>query len=205
MRVMRRCRPVLETGALVNIVRTSVLPTIWMAYAEKLTTLPLIRDANNNRLVTKYAIHLYVETGGVRLFDRLLVSDNLSFPCILGTEFIEQNIEVILPCLRKIVWQEHVCSTEELPWPTPILSCINDSAWDRDWQDKPARVRACKQVRVDGQQEEWIMAMLKCSGDRGWGTTVKWLSGVSLCACVRTCFVGCLSKAPLFPSGALLK
>jgi len=47
--------------------------------------------------------------------------------------------------------------------------------------------------------------VFKRSGDRGWGTTVKWLSGLSLCVCVRTCFVGCLSKAPLFPSRALLK
>jgi len=36
----------------------------------------------------QYAIHLYVDTGGVRLFDRFLVYDNLSVPCILGTEFI---------------------------------------------------------------------------------------------------------------------
>jgi len=106
--------------------------------------LPRIRDANNNRLVTKYAIHLYVDTGGVRLFDRFLVSDNLSVPCILGTEVIEQNSEAILPRLRKIVWQEHVRCTEELFRPTPILACLNDSAWDRHWQDKPARVRACK-------------------------------------------------------------
>jgi len=103
MRVMRSCRPSLDTGAGVNIVRTSVLPANWMAYAEKLTTLPRIRDANNNRLVTKFAINLYVDTGGVRLFDRFLVSDNLTVPCILDTEFIEQNIEAILPRLRKIV------------------------------------------------------------------------------------------------------
>jgi len=158
MRVLRSCRPVLDTGAGVNILRTSVLPANWMAYAEKLTTLPRIRNANNNRLVTKHAIHLYVDTGGVRLFDRYLVSDNLSVPCILGTEFIEQNIAVILPHLRKIVWQEHVRCTDELPRPTPILDCLNDSAWDRHWQDKPVRVRADKQVRVDEQQEEWIMA-----------------------------------------------
>jgi len=75
-----------------------------MAYAEKLTTLARIRDANNNRLVMYYAIHLYVDTGGVRLFDRFLVSDNLSVPCIFGTEVIEQNIEAISPRLRKIVW-----------------------------------------------------------------------------------------------------
>jgi len=103
MRVKRSCRPVLNTGAGVNIVRTRVLPTNWIAYAEKLTTLPRIRDANNNSLVTNYAIHLYVDTGGVRLFDSFLVSDNLSVPCILGTEFIEQNIEAILPRLQKIV------------------------------------------------------------------------------------------------------
>ena len=83
--------PCLDTGAGVNIVRTNVLPANWMAYAEELSTLPRIRDANNNRLVTKYAIHLYVDTGGVRLFHRFLVSDNLSVPGILGTEFIEQN------------------------------------------------------------------------------------------------------------------
>jgi len=104
MHVMRSCRPVLDTGAGVNIVRTSVLPANWTAYAEELTTLPRIRDANSNRLVTKYAIHLYVDTEGVRLFDSFLVSDNLSVPCILGTESIEQNIEAILPRLRKIVW-----------------------------------------------------------------------------------------------------
>jgi len=102
-----------------------------MAYAEDFTTLPRIRDANNNRLVTKYAIHLYVDTGGVRLFHRFFVSDNLSVSCILGTEFIKQNIEAILPRLRNIVWQEHLRCTEEPPRPTPILACLNDSAWDR--------------------------------------------------------------------------
>jgi len=135
-----------------------------MAYAEELTTLPRIRDANNNRLVTKYAIHLYVDTGGVRPFDRFLVSDNLSVPCILGIEVIEQNIEGILPRLRKIVWQEHVRWKEELPRPTPILACLNDSAWDRHWQDRPARVRACKQVRVNGHKKEWIMATCDIPG-----------------------------------------
>jgi len=129
-----------------------------------LTTLPRIRDANRNRLVTKYAIQLYEDTGGVRLFDRFLVSENLSVPCILGTEFIEQDIEAILPRLRKIVWQEHVRCPEELPRPTPILACLHDRARDGHWQDKPANVRACKQVRVDGQQEEWIMATCDTPG-----------------------------------------
>jgi len=149
MRVMRSCRPVLDTGAEVNIVRTSVLPADWMANAEKLTTLPSIRDANNNRLVTKHAIYLYDDTKDVRLFNRFPVFDNWSGPCILGIEFIDQNIVAILPRLRKIVWQEHVRCTEKLPRPTPTLGCLYDSAWDRHWQDKHARVRACQRVRVD--------------------------------------------------------
>jgi len=148
----------MDTGAGLNIVRISVLPTYWMAYAENLTTLPRIRDTNNNRRVTKYAVHLYVDTGGVRRFDRFLISDNWSVPCILGTEFIEQNIEAIFPRLRKIVWKEHVHCTEELPRPTPILACLNDSVWDSHWQDQPTRVRVCTQVRVNGHQKQWIMA-----------------------------------------------
>jgi len=141
-----------------------MLPKNWMAYAEKPTTLSRIRDANNNRLVTEYAIHMYIDTGGVRIFDHFLASDNLSVPCTLGTEFIEQNIEGILPRLRKIVWQERVGLTEELPRPTPILACLNDSAWHRHWQDKPARARACKQVRVNGYKEMWIMATCDTPG-----------------------------------------
>jgi len=161
---MRSYRPVLDTGAGVNIVRRSTLPVNWMAYAKELTTLPRIRDANINRLVAKYAIHLFVDTGGVRLFDRFLVPDNWSVPCILGTEFVERNIQAILQRLRKIVWQKHVRCTKNLSRPTLILACLNDSAWDRHWHNKPARVRACNQVRVNGQKEEWIMATCDTPG-----------------------------------------
>jgi len=42
--------------------------------------------------------------------------------------------------------------------------------------------------------------VLKRSGDRGWGSTVKWLSGLSLCVCVRTCFVGCPKVRPPLPT-----
>jgi len=46
----------------------------------------------------------------------------------------------------------------------------------------------------------WTCAMLKRSGDWGWVTTVKWLSGLSLCVCVRTCFVGCPKVRPPLPT-----
>jgi len=100
----------------------------------------------------------------MRLFDCGLVSDNSSVPRIVCTEFIEQNMKAILPRVRKIVWQEHVRCTAELPRATAILAFLNDRAWDRHWQDKPARVRACKQARVDGHQEELIMATCDTPG-----------------------------------------
>jgi len=43
-------------------------------------------------------------------------------------------------------------------------------------------------------------SVLNRSGDRGWGTTVKWLSGLSLCVCAGTCFVGCPKVRPLLPT-----
>jgi len=54
-------------------------------------------------------------------------------------------------------------------------------------------------ARTDGVssvETQWGYGM----GDHG--EVVEWLE---LVCCVRTCFVGCLSKAPLFPSRALLK
>jgi len=47
------------------------------------------------------------------------------------------------------------------------------------------------EVEVDARVGFATSGVLKRSEDRGWGTTVKWLSGLSLCVCVRTCFVGC--------------
>jgi len=112
-----------------------------MADAMKLTTLPRIPDANNNPLVTEYAIHMYVDTGGVRIFDRSFVSDNLSVPCVLGTQCIEHNLKAIWARLRKIIWQEHLRCTAELRRPTPIFSFLNVSAWGRHCENNPARVR----------------------------------------------------------------
>jgi len=42
--------------------------------------------------------------------------------------------------------------------------------------------------------------VLTRSEERGRGTTVKWLSGLSLCVCVRTCFGGCIKVRPPLPT-----
>jgi len=53
-----------------------------------------------------------------------------------------------------------------------------------------------RRLHVPGRQS----MVLNRSGHRGWGTTVKWLSGLSLCVCVRTCFVGCPKDRPPLPT-----
>jgi len=50
-RAMHSCRPVLDTGASINLVRPNVLPATWQSYAEKLERTPRIKYANNNRLI----------------------------------------------------------------------------------------------------------------------------------------------------------
>jgi len=49
---------------------------------------------------------------------------------------------------------------------------------------------------IQGTAYVMLTAVLNRRGDRGWGTTVTWLSGLSLCVCVRTCFVGCPQDRP---------
>jgi len=101
---------------------------------------------------------MYVDTGGVHFFDRFLVAYILSVPCMLRTEIIEPNIEAILTRLRKIIWQEHLRFTADLPRPTPMLICLNDNDRDHHWQYEPARVRACIRMRVKRHEDAWIMA-----------------------------------------------
>jgi len=50
-RAMHSCRPVLDTGAGINLVRHNVLPANWQSYAENLERTPRIKDGNNNRLI----------------------------------------------------------------------------------------------------------------------------------------------------------
>jgi len=57
-RAMNSCRPVLDSGSCINLVRPNVLPANWKSCPEKLERTPRIKEANENRLVEKYAIIL---------------------------------------------------------------------------------------------------------------------------------------------------
>jgi len=163
-RAMHSCRPVLDTGAGINLVRPSVLPANWQSYAEKLERTPRIKYENNNRLVADCAIHLYIDVGCAEVFDRFFVAEHLSVPSILGTEFMDNHVEAIFTRLKKVVWQDHVGEVTRNPRRMPILATLLANMWERSWEDQPAEVRACRHVCVRGRMEEWVMATCATPG-----------------------------------------
>jgi len=146
------------------MVRANVLPANWQSYAEKLERTPRIKDANNNRLIENYAIHMYIDFGCAKVPDRFFVAEHLSVPCILGTEFMDNHVEAIFTRLKKVVWQDHVGDVTKNLRQTPILATLLANKWERSWEDQPAEVRACRQVRVKGRMEEWVMATCATPG-----------------------------------------
>jgi len=71
---MHSSRPFLDTGAGIKLVRPNVSPANWHIHAEKLERTPRIKDTNSNRLIARYAIHLYVGAGCAKVFDRFFVA-----------------------------------------------------------------------------------------------------------------------------------
>jgi len=152
-RAMHSCCILLDTGAGINLVRPNVLPANWQSYAEKLELTPRIKYANNNRLIANYAIHLYKDVGCAKVFDRFFVAEHLSVPCILGIEFMDNYVEAIFTRLKKVVWHDHIGDVTRNLRRTPILATLLSKKWERSWEDQPAKVRACLQVRVKGRVE----------------------------------------------------
>jgi len=130
-REMHSCRPVLDTGAGINLVRPNVLPANWQSCAERLERTPRIKDANNNRIIANHAIHLYIDVGCAKVFDRFFVAKHLSVPCILGTEFMDNHVEAIFTRLKKVVWQDHVGDVTRNLRRTPILATLRANKWER--------------------------------------------------------------------------
>ena len=87
------------------------------------------------------------------------------------------------PC-RAVCLDRHVL---EPHCPRPLRTC-------RDRGDTSRHTLFLSQPRLSAHN------LLKRSEDRGWGTTVKWLSGLSLCVCVRACFVCCPQVRPPLPT-----
>jgi len=156
-RALHSCRPVLDTGAGIHLIRPNVSSANWQSYAEKLERTPRIKDTNNNRIIADYAIHLCIDVGCAKVFDRFFVAEHLSVPCILRTESMENHVEAIFTRLQKVVWQNHVGDVSRNMRRTPILATLLANKWEWSWEDQPAKVWACRQVSDKGRMEEWVM------------------------------------------------
>jgi len=147
----------LDTGAAINVVRSIFLHANWKSYAERHERASRIKDASNNRLIENYAKHLYIDVGCAKVFDPISVTEHLSVPCILGTEFMDNHVEAIFTRLQKVVGQDHVGDITRNLRRAPILATLLSNKWERLWEDQPLKVRACRQVRVNGRMDEWVM------------------------------------------------
>jgi len=77
--------------------------------------------------------------------------------CILGNELMDNHVDAIFTRLKKAVWKDQVGDVTSNLRRMPILATLLASKWERSWEDQPAKVRACRQVRVKERMEEWVM------------------------------------------------
>ena len=100
---MQTVDAVLDTGAGPNVIRESLLPHGWQRYAQRATSLPRIRDANNRRLNVEGILPMILDMGSQRFRASFLVCKDLAVPAILGCSFIQRFVEAILPQEHKVV------------------------------------------------------------------------------------------------------
>jgi hypothetical protein len=96
-------RAIFDTGAGQDLVREAVLPEDWQC--RRLTGEPECRiaGAGGRKLRQKGVIILCVQVGQLRLKTKFIVFEELAAECILGCQFINRNVQTILPKDRKVV------------------------------------------------------------------------------------------------------
>jgi len=101
---MRAMHPTLDTGAGVNLIRVGELSTNWEDYAVKEERTPNVVDASGKPLLILSTINLIVDSGILQMVSTFHVVRDLAVPAILGTRFINQQVEAIYPKLNKVYW-----------------------------------------------------------------------------------------------------
>jgi hypothetical protein len=95
-------RCIFDTGAGPNIVHLRVLPDNWEGY--RIADAPPVNlmGAGGRRLHQRGTISLHVEIGRIRVRAQFLVAENLAADCILGCQFINRQVQAILPKEKQI-------------------------------------------------------------------------------------------------------
>jgi hypothetical protein len=93
---------ILDTGAGPNLIRESALPEDWERY--RLPGLPAfhIVGAGCRRLLQKGNITLTVQLGMLEVQAHFIVAQGLAVECILGCQFIDRQVQAILPREKRV-------------------------------------------------------------------------------------------------------
>jgi hypothetical protein len=96
-------RCIFETGAGPNIVHLRVLPDNWESY--RIADAPPVNlmGAGGRRLHQRGTISLHVEIVRLRVRAQFLLAENLAADCILGCQFINHQVQAILPKEKQIL------------------------------------------------------------------------------------------------------
>jgi hypothetical protein len=88
---------ILDTGAGPNLIREKVLPEDWKRYRIPGPPEFHIVGAGGRRLLQKGNITLTVQLGTIKVHARFIVVEGLASECILGFQFIDRQVQAILP------------------------------------------------------------------------------------------------------------
>ena len=93
---------ILDTGAGPNLIRETVLPEDWERYRIPGHPAFHIVGAGGRRLLQKGNITLTVQLGTLKVQARFIVVESLAAECILGCQFIDRQVQAILPKEKRV-------------------------------------------------------------------------------------------------------
>lgn len=96
-------RAILDTGAGPNLIREEVLPEDWERSRLPGTPAYQIIGAGGRPLRQKGVIAMHVQLGTLRVQSRFVVVTSLAAECILGCQFINRHVRMILPKEKRVV------------------------------------------------------------------------------------------------------
>ena len=93
---------ILDTGAGPNLIRETVLPEDWERYRIPGHPAFHIVGAGGRRLLQKGNIALTVQLGTLKVQARFIVVESLAAECTLGCQFIDRQVQAILPKEKRV-------------------------------------------------------------------------------------------------------
>jgi gag-polyprotein putative aspartyl protease len=93
---------ILDTGAGPNLIRENVLPEDWERYVIPGPPAVHILSAGGRRILHKWNITFTVQLGTIKVQARFIVVEGLAAECILGFQFIDRQVQAMLPKEKRV-------------------------------------------------------------------------------------------------------